>query len=60
MPATKVIKKTAIVENKDGTPREQVQYTITVPRKVAEEHELEGVRFEWAAKSNNRFELTRV
>lgn len=60
MPATKVIKKTAIVENDDGTERERVQYTITVPRKLADEYELGGVQFEWTAKSEDRFELARV
>lgn len=60
MPSTKVLKTAATVKNDDGTEREQVQYTITVPRQLAEECDLEGVQFEWSVKSRDRIELKRV
>ena len=60
MPSTKVQKTSTTVTEDDGSEREQVQYRITIPRKIAEEYELEGVQFEWSAKSEDRFELTRV
>lgn len=51
---------TATVENDDGTTREQVQYTITLPRKLADAYELEGLSFEWEAESGDRLVLRRV
>lgn len=36
MSSTKAIKRSTTVENGDGTTCEQVQYTITVPRTIAD------------------------
>lgn len=52
MSSTRVIKRSTTVGNDDGTTREQVQYTV--PLKLADEHDLEGVTFEWTAESEDR------
>lgn len=59
MASTKVVERSTTVENDDGTTRQQVQYTITVPRTLADAYELEGVTFEWTAESGDRLVLTR-
>ena len=59
MSSTKVIERSTTVDNDDGTTRAQVQHTITVPRKLADEHDLAGVTFEWTAESSDRLVLRR-
>jgi hypothetical protein len=46
MPRTKVQVTESEVTDRDGDTRETKQYRITIPRKIAEEYDLEGVQFE--------------
>jgi len=55
MPKTTVTKTTS-----ESDDREIVQYRLTVPKGLAEGHDLEGAELDWTAESANRFVLTRV
>lgn len=54
MPSTKVQKTCTTVVDEDGGEREQVQYRITIPRRIADEFDLEGIEFDWSVKSEDR------
>lgn len=58
MPSTKVTKTETEVETDEGS-RTVVQYRMTVPKGLAEAHDMAGDDWEWSIKSGDRLELAR-